>query len=95
MSTRGAGNKKLDILETLLISSETEARRCSKRVGPKGRVSVQVTFHPEGTTAAQVEIAFNRTQVGTCVEESFRNKARVKPFEGAPVTVTRMVFLSD
>ena len=82
-------------LRAALEAGETEARRCTKKVGPKGRVSVQVTFHPEGTTAAQVEIAFNRTQVGTCVEESFRNKARVKPFEGAPVTVTRMVFLSE
>lgn len=74
-----------------LDAGEAEARRCSKKLGPKGRVSVQVTFYPDGTTTAQVEIAFGRTPVGICVEEAFRSKARVKPFEGPAVTVTRMV----
>jgi serine/threonine protein kinase len=76
-----------------LDAGEAEARKCAKRAGPKGRVSVEVTFHPDGTTTAQVEIAFGRTPVGLCVEEAFRTRARVKPFEGAPVTVTRMVFV--
>jgi serine/threonine protein kinase len=76
-----------------LDAGEAEARKCSKKSGPKGRVSVEVTFHPDGTTTAQVEIAFGRTPVGLCVEEAFRTRARVKPFEGAPVTVTRMVFV--
>ena len=78
-----------------LDAGEAEALRCSKKAGPKGRVSVQVTFQPEGTTEARVEIAFNRTPVGTCVEEAFRTKARVKPFDGAPVTVTRMVYVKE
>lgn len=76
-----------------LEAAETEAKKCSKRPGPKGRVSVQVTFYSDGTTAAQVEIAFNKTPVGLCVEEAFREKAKVKPFEGSAVTVTKMVFV--
>jgi hypothetical protein len=76
-----------------LDAGEAEAKRCSKKAGPKGRVSVQVTFYPDGSATAQVEIAFGRTPVGICVEEAFRSKARVKPFEGSPVTATRMVYL--
>lgn len=76
-----------------LEAGDSEALRCAKKLGPKGRVSVEVTFHPDGTTTAQVEIAYGRTPVGICVEEAYRNKARVKPFEGQAITVTRMVHL--
>lgn len=76
-----------------LEAAEAEALRCARKLGPRGRMSVQVTFHPDGTTTAQVEIAFSRTPVGICVEEAYRSRARVKPFEGPAITVTRMVHL--
>ncbi|MBK8251254.1 MAG: serine/threonine protein kinase [Polyangiaceae bacterium] len=76
-----------------LDAGEAEALKCAKKLGPKGRVSVDVTFHPDGDTTAQVEIRFSRTPVGICIEDAFRTKAKVQPFEGSPVMITRMIHL--
>ena len=75
-------------------AAEQDLRLCGKRLGPKGRMSVDVTFHPDGETTAQVELRFGRTPTGQCVEEAFRSK-RLTAFEGPAVTVTRMITVPE
>ena len=89
----GAPGKRLqEEARALFEAAENEMRPCSKKLGPKGRMSVEVTFHPDGETTAQVEIRFARTPTGVCVEDVYRSK-RVSAFEGPAVTVTRMISL--
>jgi predicted Zn finger-like uncharacterized protein len=66
------------------------ARSCKKPDGPTGGGKVKVTFAPSGNvTSAQVQGApFAGTSVGGCVAGVFRG-ARVPPFDGSPVTVTK------
>ena len=92
-SSSGAPPKKLqEEARALFDAAEADLRKCAKKLGPKGRMSVDVTFHPDGETTAQVEIRFARTPTGVCVEEAYRSR-RVSPFEGAAVTATRMITL--
>ena len=66
------------------------AKSCKKPDGPTGSGKVKVTFAPSGNvTSAQVQGApFAGTSVGGCVAGVFRS-ARVPPFSGAPVSVTK------
>lgn len=66
------------------------AKGCKKPDGPTGTGKVKVTFAPSGNvTSAQVQGApFAGTPVGGCVASAFRS-ARVPPFSGAPVSVTK------
>ncbi|MCC6552553.1 MAG: zinc-ribbon domain-containing protein [Polyangiaceae bacterium] len=66
------------------------AKSCKKPDGPTGSGKVKVTFAPSGNvTSAQVQgPPFAGTPVGGCVAGVFRG-ARVPPFDGAPVSVTK------
>jgi predicted Zn finger-like uncharacterized protein len=68
------------------------ARGCKKPDGPTGSGKVRVTFAPSGNvTSATVEgPPFAGTPVGGCIASAFRG-ARVPPFEGAPVSVSKTV----
>jgi len=80
---------------TALDAAELELKKCSSLAGPKGRVSVDVTFYPNGGVDARVELRFSGTSVGQCVEEAFRKRARVTPFQGRAVATTRMVVVRE
>jgi len=73
-----------------LGSAAGAAKGCKKPDGPTGTGKVKVTFAPSGNvTSAQVQGApFAGTPVGGCVASAFRS-ARVPPFSGAPVSVTK------
>ncbi|AKT36559.1 zinc-ribbon domain-containing protein [Chondromyces crocatus] len=73
-----------------LGSAAGAAKSCKKPDGPTGTGKVKVTFAPSGNvTSAQVQGApYAGTPVGGCVAATFR-AARVPPFSGAPVSVTK------
>ena len=66
------------------------AKSCKTPDGPTGTGKVKVTFAPSGNvTSAQVQgPPFAGTSVGGCVAGVFRG-ARVSPFDGSPVSVTK------
>jgi predicted Zn finger-like uncharacterized protein len=67
------------------------AKGCAKADGPTGSTKVQVTFAPSGkATQAVVGAPFAGTSVGSCIAGAFKG-ARVPPFSGAPVTVSKTV----
>ncbi|MBN2195055.1 MAG: zinc-ribbon domain-containing protein [Polyangiaceae bacterium] len=73
-----------------LSSAASAATSCKRAGGPTGTGKVQVTFAPSGrvTSANVVGGAFGGTSVGSCVASAFRS-ARVPPFSGSPVTVSK------
>ncbi|HOU91915.1 MAG TPA: zinc-ribbon domain-containing protein [Polyangiaceae bacterium] len=73
-----------------LTSAASAATSCKRPDGPTGSGRVMVTFAPSGrvTTANVTGGAFGGTSVGSCIASVFRS-ARVPPFEGAPVTVSK------
>ncbi len=73
-----------------LTSAASAATSCKRPDGPTGTGKVMVTFAPSGrvTTANVTGGAFGGTSVGGCIASVFRS-ARVPPFEGAPVTVSK------
>lgn len=88
----GAGGKAFDhaAAEAALSAAADEARACKQDGGPTGKGKVEVTFAPSGdVTSATVEgPPFAGTPVGGCVASAFRG-ARVPPFDGSPVSVTK------
>jgi hypothetical protein len=66
------------------------AKGCKKPDGPTGSGRVKVTFAPSGNVTSAVVDGppFAGTPVGGCVASAFRS-ARVPPFTGAPVTVSK------
>lgn len=73
-----------------LSAAADSARACKADEGPTGRGKIQVTFAPSGSvTSAVVEgPPFAGTPVGGCVASAFTS-ARVPPFDGAPVDITK------
>ncbi len=73
-----------------LSSAASAATSCKRADGPTGTGRVLVTFAPSGrvTTANVTGGGFGGTSVGGCVASVFRS-ARVPPFEGSPVTVSK------
>lgn len=88
----GGGSREFNrgAATSALGSAAGGAKSCKKPDGPTGSGKVKVTFAPSGNvTSAQVEGApFAGTSVGGCVAGVFRG-ARVPPFDGAPVTVSK------
>ena len=88
----GGGSKEFNrgAATSALGGAAGAAKSCKKPDGPTGGGKVKVTFAPSGNvTSAQVQGApFAGTPVGGCVAGVFRG-ARVPPFDGAPVTVTK------
>jgi len=74
---------------TALGAAAANAASCKKPDGPTGAGKAAVTFAPSGrATMANITGAFAGTEVGGCVARLFRS-ARVPPFAGDPVTVSK------
>lgn len=68
----------------------SQATICKKPDGPTGTGKVTVTFAPSGraTTAVVSGGSFGGTTVGGCISGVFK-RAKVPPFDGDPVTVSK------
>ncbi len=72
-----------------LGAAAANAASCKKPDGPTGGGKASVTFAPSGrATNSTVTGAFAGTDVGGCVARIFRS-AKVPPFAGDPVTVSK------
>jgi serine/threonine protein kinase len=72
-----------------LGSAASAASGCTKEGGPSGRGNATVTFAPNGSVSnVSVSGKFAGTSVGSCVQAAFR-RARLSPFSGGPVTLSR------
>jgi hypothetical protein len=73
-----------------LSSAASASTSCKRPGGPTGSGKVLVTFAPSGrvTSANVAGGAFGGTSVGGCVASVFR-RAKVPPFGGGPVTVSK------
>ncbi len=73
-----------------LASAAAAASGCKRPDGPTGSGRVTVTFMPSGrATGANVSGGgFGGTSVGGCVASVFR-RAKIPPFDGDPVTVSK------
>jgi len=72
-----------------LGAAAANAASCKKPDGPTGTGKASVTFAPSGrATNSTVTGAFAGTDVGGCVARIFRG-AKVPPFAGDPVTVSK------
>lgn len=89
----GGGDAPFDrgAASAALGSAAGSAKGCKKADGPTGSTKVQVTFAPSGkATQAVVGAPFAGTSVGSCIASAFKG-ARVPPFSGAPMTVSKTV----
>ncbi len=75
-----------------LQAHSQQAKQCKAADGPTGTAKVKVTWAATGNvTQVSVQGApFAGTSVGGCVAATFRT-AKVPPFEGSPVSVTKSV----
>ena len=65
------------------------ASGCGREDGPTGRGTATVTFAPNGSVSnVALSGKFAGTAVGSCVQAAFR-RARLEPFSGGPVTLSR------
>jgi predicted Zn finger-like uncharacterized protein len=73
-----------------LGSAAGAAKSCKRPDGPTGTGKVRVTFAPSGTVTSSAVVGgpFAGTSVGGCIASAFRS-ARVPPFAGSPVSVTK------
>ncbi len=85
-----AGPFSISAAQAALGSAAASAGSCKKPGGPTGAGKVQVTFAPSGrvTSATVNGPPFAGTPVGGCVASMFR-RAKVPPFNGSPVTVSK------
>ena len=82
-----------DAARSALGAAAGAASGCKKKGGPTGRGRVTVTFAPSGrATQATVGPPFAGTSVGSCAAGAFKS-ARVPPFTGSPVTVSKSFFI--
>jgi len=72
------------------------ADSCRKAGDPAGVARVRITFAPSGqvreTTVEKGAFSGKKDRVGTCLAALFQT-ARIEPFSGRPVTVTKSVVL--
>jgi hypothetical protein len=90
-TTKPAGGGAFDpgAAKEALTAAANNAPSCREATGPMGGGRVTITFAPSGrptTVAVTGELA--GTTVGSCVARLFR-AARVPPFSGDPVTVSK------
>jgi serine/threonine protein kinase len=80
--------------EHTLNVAAAQATACNNPEGLSGSATVQVTFAPNGRAimAKMVSGDFIGTSLGRCIEVTFM-RARVPAFNGAPVSVSRVVSL--
>jgi predicted Zn finger-like uncharacterized protein len=85
-----AGAFNVGAAKQALAVAASQATICKKPDGPTGTGKATVTFAPSGraTTAVISGGSFGGTTVGGCISNVFK-RAKVPPFEGAPVTVSK------
>ena len=90
---KAKGEFSRDAARSALAGAAGAASGCKKKGGPTGRGRVTVTFAPSGrATQATVGAPFAGTSVGSCAAAAFRS-ARVPPFDGGAVTVSKSFFI--
>jgi predicted Zn finger-like uncharacterized protein len=88
-SSGNGGFNKGAAIQALSVAA-SQATICKKPDGPTGTGKVTITFAPSGraTTAIVSGGSFGGTPVGGCVSNVFK-RAKVPPFDGDPVTVSK------
>ncbi len=73
-----------------LAQAANDAQACKQSGGPTGRVSVVVTFDPNGKVsgATITEAPFAGTATGACIAQALK-RATIAPFSGLPGTVSK------
>jgi hypothetical protein len=73
-----------------LAQAATEAQACKQSGGPMGKVTVVVTFAPDGKVASATitDAPFAGTAAATCISSTFK-RASIAPFSGLPGTVSK------
>jgi len=73
-----------------LAQAANEAQACKQSGGPSGKVTVMVTFEPNGkaTSATITDAPFAGTATGSCITAALK-RASIPPFSGLPGTVSK------
>ncbi len=73
-----------------LAEAATQAQACKQSGGPIGKVTVVVTFDPNGkvSSATITEAPFAGTATGSCISSALK-RASIAPFSGLPGTVSK------
>jgi hypothetical protein len=73
-----------------LAQAANDAQACKQSGGPTGKVTVVVTFDPNGkvSSATITEPPFAGTATGTCIASALK-RASIAPFSGLPGTVSK------
>ena len=87
-----ASNARFDAAATKapLAQAATDAQACKQSGGPSGKVTVVVTFDPNGkvSSATITDAPFAGTATGTCIASALK-RATIAPFSGLPGTVSK------
>jgi hypothetical protein len=96
VSAHAGGDAGRDIntaaASSALSLAASRAKSCLDADDPRTTMEVRVTFAPSGrvTTAMVSRGPFAGTEIGGCIARALRT-AKVGPFEGPPVTVSRSI----
>jgi hypothetical protein len=73
-----------------LAQAATDAQACKQNGGPTGKVTVVVTFDPNGkvSSATITDAPFAGTATAVCISSAFK-RAAIAPFSGLPGTVSK------
>jgi GYF domain 2 len=73
-----------------LAQAATEAQACKQSGGPSGKVTVVVTFEPNGKAAGATitDAPFAGTATASCISATMK-RASIPPFSGLPGTVSK------
>lgn len=73
-----------------LAQAANDAQACKQSGGPSGKVTVMVTFDPNGkaTSATITDAPFAGSATGACISAALK-RASIPPFSGLPGTVSK------
>jgi hypothetical protein len=73
-----------------LAKAATDAQACKQSGGPTGKVTVMVTFDPNGkvSSATITDAPFAGTPTAACISQAMK-RASIAPFSGLPGTVSK------
>jgi hypothetical protein len=73
-----------------LAEAATQAQACKQSGGPTGKVTVVVTFAPNGKVAGATitDAPFAGTATAACISSAMK-RAAIPPFSGLPGTVSK------
>jgi len=73
-----------------LAQAASDAQACKESGGPTGKVTVAVTFDPNGkvSSATITDAPFTGTPTGACISAALK-RATIAPFSGLPGTVSK------